>query len=152
MTAARMLLATAIAASGGGAAVAQDDAGTSRDATGTMRELAPVRVIGQRIREDPFAFRNPVRVEDTVFSRDWDEPPGLEEIGLRGGLVQMGINRGLELAAGGIRRLPGWQDQIVGAQARPPPLDEAQRDRAVRLHGEGESPPVTEPSGAIPPR
>jgi len=101
-------------------------------------ELAPVEVIGHR--PDPFAFRNPVEAETTVFERSWDEPPSLEEIGMRGGLVQMGINKGLELAAKGVRRLPGWQNQIVPAQARPPPLDEAQLARAARLH----APPAVE--------
>ncbi len=95
-------------------------------------ELAPVRVIGRR--PDPFAFRNPVEAQDTVFSRDWDEPPGLEEIGMRGGIVQIAINKGLELTAKGIRSLPYWQNQVVGAQARPPPLDEAQLARASRQH------------------
>jgi len=94
-------------------------------------ELAPVEVIGHR--PDPFAFRNPVEAETTVFERSWDEPPSLEEIGMRGGLVQMGINKGLELAAKAVRRLPGWQNQIVDARARPPPLDEGQLARAARL-------------------
>ena len=98
-------------------------------------DLEPVRVIGRR--PDPFAFRNPVEAEGTVFSRDWDEPPSIEEIGLRGGIVQIGINKGLELAAKGIRSLPDWQDQVIGAQARPPPLDEAQLARAARLHAAG---------------
>lgn len=96
-------------------------------------DLEPVRVIGRR--PDPFGFRNPVEAEGTVFSRDWDEPPSIEEIGLRGGILQIGINKGLELAAKGIRSLPYWQDQVIGAQARPPPLDEAQLARAARLRG-----------------
>ena len=99
-------------------------------------ELAPVRVIGRRPPPDPFAFRNPVEVEGTVFSRAWNEPPSLEEVGLRGGYVQLGINKGLELAGKGIRKLPGWKLQIRDAQARPPPLDEAQIARAARLQAE----------------
>ena len=93
----------------------------------TPTELEAVRVIGQRPPPDPFAFRNPVEVEGTVFSRAWNEPPSLEEVGLRGGYVQLGINKGLELAGKGIRKLPGWKLQIRDAQARPPPLDEAQK-------------------------
>lgn len=104
--------------------------------TAPATELAPVRVIGQR--SDPFAFRNPVQAEGTVFDRDWNEAPSLEEIGMRGGIVQIAINKGLELTAKGIRSLPGWQNQVVGAQARPPPLDQAQLARAARLHGEAE--------------
>lgn|SRR5690606_11680914 len=99
-------------------------------------DLAPLRVVGKRQTVDPFAFRNPVEAETTVFNRSWDEPPSLEEIGMRGGIVQIGINKGLELAAKGIRKLPGWQNQIVDAEARPPPLDEAQLARAIRLHDE----------------
>jgi len=111
----------------------QDDADQGAEVR-KATDLAPVRVIGQRQAVDPFAFRNPVEAEATVFSRSWDEPPGLEEIGMRGGIVQIGINRGLELAAKGIRKLPGWQNQIVNAEARPPPLGQAQLERAVRLH------------------
>ena len=120
------------------AALAQD-AGDARDAAAPgaqPTEMEAVRVIGQRPAADPFAFRNPVEVEDTVFSRAWDEPPSLEEVGMRGGYVQIGINKGLELAAKGIRRLPGWKLQVRGAEARPPPLDEAQAARAARLHAE----------------
>lgn len=100
-------------------------------------DLAPVRVVGRREVEDPFAFRNPIEADATVFSRSWDEPPSIQEIGMRGGIVQIGINKGLELAAKGIRKLPGWQNQVVGAQARPPPLDQAQLERAARLPGAG---------------
>ena len=102
-------------------------------------ELAPVRVIGRRP-PDPFGFRNPVETDTTVFDRAWDEPPSVEEIGMRGGIVQIGINKGLELAAKGIRKLPGWQNQVIGARARPPPLDEAQLERAMRLQGQGAQP------------
>ena len=123
------------------AASAQDagDAGETRDvaASGAQTtELEAVRVVGRRPPADPFAFRNPVEVEGTVFSRAWNEPPSLEEVGLRGGYVQLGINKGLELAGKGIRKLPGWKLQIRDAQARPPPLDEAQIARAARLQAE----------------
>lgn len=113
----------------------------SGDGAQAAVELPAVRVIGRR--EDPFAFRNPVEAEGTVFERGWDEPPSLEEIGLRGGLVQMAIAKGLEMAAKGVRKLPGWQNQIVDATARPPPLDEAQLARAARLRdgADGGPPP-----------
>jgi hypothetical protein len=138
VTAAGTLLAVALAATAT-AAVAQDASDVAPD---TVRELEAVRVTGRRPPADPFAFRNPVAVEETVFSRDWDEPPGLDEIGLRGGLVQMGINKGLELAGRGIRKLPGWKHQAIGAQARPPPLDADQRDRAMRIQAAGDVPVV----------
>ena len=104
-----------------------------------LTEMDAVRVIGRRPPADPFAFRNPVEVEDTVFSRAWDEPPSLEEIGMRGGYVQLAIDKGLELTAKGIRRLPGWKNPIGHAVARPPPLDEAQQARAARLHDAGDA-------------
>ena len=115
------------------------DQGDAAGGTGKIQatNLAPVRVVGKRQSGDPFAFRNPIEAEATVFSRSWDEPPSLEEIGMRGGIVQIGINKGLQLAAKGIRKLPGWQNQIVDAEARPPPLDEAQLARAIRLRDEG---------------
>ena len=126
-------------------ALAQDDgdARETRDAASNAQptDLEAVRVVGRRPPADPFAFRNPVEVEGTVFSRAWDEPPSLEEVGMRGGYVQIGINKGLELAAKGIRKLPGWKLQIRDAEARPPPLDEAQAARAARLHAaEAEAP------------
>ena len=120
-------------------ALPAQDAGDARetrgdDASGAQpTELEVVRVVGRRPPADPFAFRNPVEVESTVFSRAWNEPPSLEEVGMRGGYVQIGINKGLELAAKGIRKLPGWKLQVRGAEARPPPLDEAQAARAARL-------------------
>jgi len=113
------------AAAGPPPAAAQDE--RAQDAV----ELPTVEVIGHR--PDPFGFRNPVEAETTVFERAWNEPPSIEEIGMRGGIVQMGINKGLELAAKAVRRLPGWQNQIVDARARPPPLDEGQLARAARL-------------------
>lgn len=122
------------------AARAQDagpDDTAGRDEARRATDLAPVRVVGRRQPVDPFAFRNPVEVDGTVFSRSWDEPPSAEEIGMRGGIVQIGINKGLELAGRGIRKLPGWQNQVVGAEARPPPLDQAQLERAARLHDGG---------------
>lgn len=103
---------------------------------GTPTELETVRVLGQRPPADPFAFRNPVEVDGTVFSRDWDEPPSLEEIGMRGGIVQIAIGMGLEATARGIRKLPGWKLQPVAASARPPPLDDEQLRRAAALQAE----------------
>lgn len=113
-------------------------------------ELEPVRVLGQRPPRDPFAFDNPVQAEGTAFSRSWNEPPSLEEVGMRGGYVQMAINKGLELTARGVRKLPFWQHQVADARARPPPLDEAQLARAKLLDAEvGEAattaPPPAEP-------
>jgi hypothetical protein len=117
----------------GGTGVAENRADSATPPAPT--QLDPVRVVGKR--PDPFAFRNPVEAGPTTFSRDWDESPSLEEIGMRGGIVQIAINTGLELTAKGIRSLPFWQNQVVSAEARPPPLDEAQLARAARLHETG---------------
>ncbi|MGJ4730929.1 hypothetical protein, partial [Luteimonas sp. SDU101] len=129
---------------------AQDlpEAGDGQAAHPPATEMAPVRVIGHR--PDPFGFRNPVETDSTVFDRAWDEPPGLEEIGMRGGIVQMGINKGLELAAKGIRSLPNWQNQVIGAEARPPPLDEAQLERAMRMHKGGRPAAASSPPSDAP--
>ncbi|WP_202840681.1 hypothetical protein [Luteimonas saliphila] len=127
------------------------DSGAQEDPGATTPEPTPgpdpvtdmeaVRVVGERSPADPFAFRNPVEVEATAFSRHWDEPPSLEEIGMRGGLVQIAINKGLEVTAAGIRRLPGWRNPVQGAIARPPPLDDEQAARAARLHDPGATTP-----------
>ena len=129
-----VLCGTPLAASAQVPAAAGDAAGSGTAATDAATELDPVRVLGRRPPRDPFAFDNPVEAEDTVFSRDWDEAPGLEEVGMRGGYVQMAIEMGIMATAKAIRRLPGYQDQIVGARARPPPLDAEQAERARRLY------------------
>ena len=120
------------------APAAAEDAGAAAASAAT--ELDPVRVLGQRPPRDPFAFDNPVEAEGTVFSRDWDEAPSLEEVGMRGGYVQIAINMGIMATARAIRRIPGYQNQIVGAQARPPPLDAEQAERARRLYEDADAP------------
>lgn len=125
------LCASAFAAHGQDAA-ATDAADADTAPTAPVAELAPVRVVGQRI-EDPFAFRNAIEVEDNVFRRAWREPPSLEEIGMQGGLVNMAVGYALMKAADGVKRLPGWKHQVQPAEARPPPLDETLRARAAAL-------------------
>lgn len=121
------------------------DARDGSDGSGSEVELAPVRVVAPRPPADPFAFRNPVEVEDTVFSRRWDESPSLEEVGMRGGYVQMAINWGLGAVAKGVRKLPGWQHQVVAAEVRPPPLEDEQAERARRLYEGDDGSPATAP-------
>ncbi|TDK21761.1 hypothetical protein E2F46_14580 [Luteimonas aestuarii] len=117
-------------------AVAQDappanEAGTDGAATG---DLGTVRVIGvYEPPADPFALENPVDYAATRFQRDWREPPSLEEIGMRGGIVHIAINQGLLMAAQQVTKLPGWKHQVQGATARPPPLDEEEAQRAMRV-------------------
>jgi len=121
-------------------AVAEDAGGAGAAAASAATELDPVRVLGQRPPRDPFAFDNPVEAGGTVFSRDWDEAPSLEEVGMRGGYVQIAIGMGIMATARAIRRIPGYQNQIVGAQARPPPLDAEQAERARRLYEGADAP------------
>ena len=106
---------------------------TGPTAADPATELEPVRVLGRRPPPDPFAFDNPVQAEGSVFSRDWDEAPSLEEVGMRGGYVHMAIMKGIETTVRGVQRLPGWQKQVQAAQARPPPLDAEQLERARQL-------------------
>src|SRR5690606_25430298 len=49
---------------------------------------------------------------------------------------------GLGALARGVRKLPGWRPQGVPAEARPPPLDAGQAERARALYeGPGAAPP-----------
>ncbi len=121
-------------------AVAEDAGGADAAAASPATELDPVRVLGQRPPRDPFAFDNPVEAEGTVFSRRWDEPPSLEEVGMRGGYVQIAIDTAIMATAKAIRRIPGYRNQIVGAEARPPPLDAEQAERARRLYEDADAP------------
>lgn len=72
-----------------------------------------------------------------MFQRRWNEPPSVEDVSLSGGYIILGINYGLMKVAESVMRLPGWQNQIQPAVARPPPLDDAQAERAARLREGG---------------
>ena len=82
---------------------------------------------------DPFAFRPTFDPDANMFQRHWNEAPSVEDVSLSGGYLLLGINYGLWKAAEAVTRLPGWQHQIQPAVARPPPLDDAQVERAARL-------------------
>jgi hypothetical protein len=96
------------------------------------RELERVRVVAPKY-EDPFAFRNPIRIQGSAFDKYYRAPPTPEQVSLGGGYIQYGITYGLLKAAEQVTRLPGWKHQIQDATARPPPLDEAEMSRAMRL-------------------
>ena len=101
-------------------------------------ELDTIRVIEKRPEwVDPFAFRPSFDPDANMFQRRWNEPPSVEEVSLNGGYILLGINYGLLKAAEAVTRLPGWQNQVQPAVARPPPLDEAQAGRAARLREAG---------------
>jgi len=57
----------------------------------------------------------------------------VEEVSLSGGYVLLGLNYGLYMAGKGVMKLAGARGPIHPASARPPPLQEAQLERAARL-------------------
>lgn len=105
--------------------------GTADAMTG---DLGTVRVLGEyHLPVDPFALDNPIDFDGTRFQRDWRDPVNLHDIGMQGGIVHIAINYGLLKAGEQITRLPGWKHQVQAAVARPPPLDEEQAQRAMRV-------------------
>lgn len=120
-----LVVATAATAQDGTPAnMATDDAAPT--------DLDAVEVVAPRPRDaDPFGFRAPP--PPTRFDRAWREPFNLHEIGMRGGLVQLGIGYALGAAAKGVSQVPGWKAQVQPAIARPPPLEEDQAARAAAL-------------------
>ena len=118
------------------AARSQDAGQDTRDDDETaVTELDEVRVTAPRLETfDPYRFRNPIDARGSALDRYYHEPPTPEEISLHyGGYIQYGITQGLLKAAEQVTRLPGWKHQIQSATARPPPLDDVQQARAVRL-------------------
>lgn len=104
------------------------------DPAATVTNFDTIRVVGKRPEwVDPFAFRPLFDPGTNAFQRYWNEPPSVEEVSLNGGYLMLGINYGLQKAAEGVTRLPGWKHQVQPAVARPPPLDAHQADRAARL-------------------
>ena len=82
---------------------------------------------------DLYKLRNPVDVQPTVFDRNWHETPSLEQIGKNGGVVPIIVGYAALKVRNGARRIPGWKMPGQPAIARPPPLTEAQAERASRL-------------------
>jgi hypothetical protein len=82
---------------------------------------------------DLYKFRNPVDAQPTVFGRGWREKPSLEEVGMNGGVVPIIAGYAALKVRDGARRIPGWKNPEQPAMARPPPLTEAQIERASRL-------------------
>lgn len=116
-------------------AFAQDDAGEgptpAGDDTTTLDAILvtapPPEVI------DLYKFRNPVDAQSTAFGSGWREKPSLEEIGTNGGMVPIIAGYAALKVRNGARRIPGWKQPEQPAFARPPPLTEAQVERASRL-------------------
>ncbi len=83
---------------------------------------------------DLYKFRNPVDAPTTAFGGGWREKPSLEEIGTNGGVVPIIVGYATLKVRNGARKIPGWKTPEQPAVARPPPLTEAQVERASRLH------------------
>lgn len=97
---------------------------------GEVRALKP----DEQVPLDLYRFQNPVQLEPNAFNRAWREPPSLEEAGMQGGYLMMGIGYGIIKAAQGLHTLTRAPDQIQPAIARPPPgLDADQQQRALQV-------------------
>ncbi|WNH48891.1 hypothetical protein PDM28_00725 [Stenotrophomonas aracearum] len=123
------LLVSAAQGQEGGAEPAQ---GTDKQVTtlGEVRALKP----DEEVPVDLYRFRNPVEPAPNAFNRAWSEPPSLQEVGMRGGYLMMGINYGIAQTAKGLHTLTRAPDQIQSAVARPPPgLDADQQRRALQV-------------------
>ncbi|WP_253256788.1 hypothetical protein [Stenotrophomonas sp. VV52] len=123
------LLAGAAHGQEGGAEL---DQGTGKQVTtlGEVRALKP----DEEVPLDLYRFKSPVDPAPNAFNRAWREPPSLQEVGMRGGYLMMGINYGIAQTAKGLHTLTRAPDQIQAAVARPPPaLDADQQRRALQV-------------------
>ena len=118
-------------------AQAQQDRGEPADsADARVTTLGEVRALKPEddVPVDLYRFKSPVQPEPNAFNRVWREPPSLEEVGMRGGYLMMGINYGIAKTAQGLHTLTRAPDPIQSAIARPPPqLDAAQQRRAMKF-------------------
>lgn len=116
---------------------AQQEPGEPADsADARVTTLGEVRALKPEddVPVDLYRFRSPVQPEPNAFNRSWREPPSLEEVGMRGGYLMMGINYGIAKTAQGLHTLTRAPDPIQSAIARPPPgLDAAQLRRALKF-------------------
>lgn len=102
-----------------------------RDVT-TLGEVRAVKPDDEPL--DLYRFKSPVTVEPNRFRRSWREAPSLEQVGMSGGYVMMGINYGIAKTAQGLHILTRAPDQIQPAIARPPPaLSVDQQQRALQF-------------------
>lgn len=117
-------------------AMAQD-AATTTDPAATTLDTLTVRPDPEEV-VDLYRFENPVDVAPTVFSRRWKEPTSLEQLGKNGGIVPVLVGLAAQQVQKGARKIPGWKEPEQPAVARPPPLDDEQAARALRLQRSGE--------------
>ncbi|MCR6625294.1 MAG: hypothetical protein NVV67_03235 [Pseudoxanthomonas sp.] len=118
-------------------AMAQDAATPAEDPQATTLETMVVRPEPEEV-VDLYRFRNPVEVESGVLGRSWKEPTSLEQLGKNGGIVPVLVGLAARQVQKGARKIPGWKEPEQPAVARPPPLDDAQAARALRLYESNE--------------
>ncbi len=109
------------------------------DVPATTLETLTVRPEPEEV-VDLYRFRNPVDVQPGAFGRHWKEPTSLEQLGRNGGIVPVLAGLAAKGIQTGARKLPGWKEPMQSVTARPPPLDDGQAARALRLHDAGEQP------------
>ena len=117
--------------------LAQDPATSTADPQATTLETMVVRPEPEEV-VDLYRFRNPVDVEGGTFDRSWKEPTSLEQLGKNGGIVPVLVGLAAQQVQKGARKIPGWKEPVQAAIARPPPLDDEQAARALRLYDAGE--------------
>ena len=118
-------------------AMAQDAATPAEDPQATTLETMVVRPEPEEV-VDLYRFRNPVEVESGALGRSWKVPTSLEQLGKTGGIVPVLVGLAARQVQKGARKIPGWKEPEQPAVARPPPLDDAQAARALRLYESNE--------------
>ena len=115
------------------------EATTPEDPSATTMDTLVVRPDPEEVL-DLYRFENPIEVEPTAFGRSWKEPTSLEQLGKNGGIVPVLVGLAAQQVQKGARKIPGWKEPRQAVVARPPPLDDEQAARALRLHDAGEQP------------
>lgn len=117
-------------------AMAQD-APLAEDPSATTLETLTVRPDPEEV-VDLYRFKNPIDVESGALGGSWKEPTSLEQLGKNGGIVPVLAGLAAQHIQKGARKIPGWKEPVQAAIARPPPLDDEQAARALRLHDAAE--------------
>lgn len=117
-------------------ALAQD-ATAPEDPSATTLETLTVRPDPGEV-VDLYRFRNPIDVDSGALGGSWKEPTSLEQLGKNGGIVPVLVGLAAQQIQKGVRKIPGWKEPVQAAVARPPPLDDEQQARALRLYDAGE--------------
>ncbi|KAF1013342.1 MAG: hypothetical protein GAK31_03491 [Stenotrophomonas maltophilia] len=141
-----LLAATAQAQEAPGAApagsppglLAQEPAAPETDpvaAQGKVTTLGEVRAVKPDDEPlDLYRFKNPVKIENNRFSKQWSEPPTPEQVSHAGGYIMLGVVKGVTAAAKAVNKMTGGPDQIQHAIARPPPqLNADEQRRALQF-------------------